>query len=334
MKQLFVAWIAFQRRPTSMEEYFNYDLTFLSLTFKNRLMRPLEYMIKACQTLLLLTQKRPDMLWIQLAPTPLIYIAHLYRLIFNRKTVIIADCHNSMYRSPWIDFPGALSLLNRCNLVLVHNSWVREQALRAGVKNDHLQVLETRPANLDCKTFKSQEETIPRPWILLPCSFDPDEPINFVIDAARQVPEITFVLTGKLARAQGIHDLIEIPANIKLVGFVPKEEFDRLLYAADIIMGLTKRDGVQLSVANEAVGVGKAMILSDTEILRELFYKGAIYVDSLDAKSIAQGCKEAIARKEELTKEAYQLREERNKRWISQAEKVKLIIRDLSSKDT
>lgn len=324
MKQLFVAW-TFMRRPESMQPHFGYDVSFLSFAFPNRYLRPLEYLLKGWKTLVLLLRERPQVVWIQVAPTPLLYAVQLYKTLFNRRLTIIADCHNSMFRAPWIRFPGALALLNLCDLVLVHNTWVYERATAIGVTAVRLHILETKPATLDCQVIQEQV-TFPKPWILLPCSFNADEPIDVVLSTARLIPEITFVVTGNTARAKGLHDLSNIPSNIKLVGFLPKTEFDMLLCATDAILGLTILDGVQLSVANEAVGTIKPMVLSNTELLKELFYKGAVYVDPLNPQSIAQGCKEVISRKIELTEEVSQLKIERNKRWLGQADKVDKIL--------
>ncbi|MCL1469339.1 glycosyltransferase [Argonema antarcticum] len=324
MKQLFVAW-TFMRRPESMQPHFNYELTFITFAFNKRYLRLLEYIIKAAKTLLLFVQKHPDVIWVQIAPTPLLYTAHLYKALFNRQVIIIADCHNSMFRAPWIKFPGALSLLNRCELVLPHNELVKEQAIELGVKSDRLCILETRPALLNPVNIEIKDN-FPHPWILFACSFNADEPIEVVLAAASLIPDITFIVTGKTARAEGMHDLSNAPPNLKLVGFLPKSEFDMLLCCTDAVLGLTTLEGVQLSVANEAVGTGKPMILSETKILKKLFYKGAVYVDSLNAESIAKGCREAISRKSELTAEVERLKEERNQRWLGQASKVDAIL--------
>ncbi len=320
MKQLFVAWVPFQRRSISMQSHFGYKLEFLSFSFKNRLLRPLEYIFKAWKTLMLFLHHQPQAIWVQLPPTPVLHVAHLYKVFFNHQVRIIADCHNATFRSPWISFPGTVALLNRCDLLLIHNDSVKEQAIVNGISCENLYVLEDPAAVVEDRII--HKELFTHPWILCPCSFNQDEPIQAIFDAARLAPEITFVLTGKTTRAKGIHDLNDIPSNVNLPGFLPKSEFDSLLWNADIILGLTKLDGIQLSVANEAVGAGKPMVLANTEILQKLFYKGAIYVDALESQSIAQGCKEALLKKDQLTKDVRELILERKKLWLAQASQI------------
>jgi len=304
-----------------MQPYFDYELEFISFAFKNRFSRPLEYLLKGWKTLMLFLRQHPEVIWVQLPPTPILYLAYLYKVLFNRQVILIADCHNATFRPPWIKLPGAITLLNRCHVVIVHNDWVEKQVLELGVSQERIYVLETRPALIDCDTVSCQSN-FPHPWILSPCSFNRDEPIEIIFTAACLVPEITFVLTGNANRAKGIHDLSQKPANVHLAGFLPKTEFDNLLCTTDAVLGLTTLDGIQLSVANEAVGAGKPMVISNTDLLKSLFYQGAIYVDSLEPKSIAQGCKQALSNKNELTKEVIQLQEARNQRWLNQADKL------------
>ena len=91
-------------------------------------------------------------------------------------------------------------------------------------------------------------------------------------------------------------------------------------------MGLTTRDDIQLSVANEAVGARKPMVISDTKLLRDLFYRGAVFVNPTDATAIRDGCSLALAQKQVLVQEVAQLSEERNRRWLEQAQRIEKLI--------
>jgi glycosyltransferase involved in cell wall biosynthesis len=94
-------------------------------------------------------------------------------------------------------------------------------------------------------------------------------------------------------------------------------------------LGLTKLEGIQLSVANEAMGAGKPMVLSNTELLQRLFYKGAVYVDCLNPQSISKGCQEALLKKNELAKEVSELRAERDQGWQEQVNQVAATLSDI-----
>jgi glycosyltransferase involved in cell wall biosynthesis len=323
-KQLFIAWVPFQRRSVTLKRYFGYELKFLTLSFKDRWLRPFEYVIKSIQTLIAFIASSPQVIWLQLPPTPLLYLGWLYKTLSWRKVQLIADCHNATFRSPWIRLPGVISLLNRCELVIVHNDWVADQAVKLGIFQDKLCVLEDPPAEIECDRFSTDSE-FTHPWFLFPCSFNQDEPIATVIETACLLPEYRFVLTGNPARAKGFHNLANLPENLKLTGFLPKEDFDRLLCQADVVLGLTKFEGIQLSVANEAIGVGKPMVLSNMKTLKQLFYKGSVFVDSSSSESLAKGCQEALSNYSNLAQDAQTLRAERSKVWLEQAKESTIL---------
>ncbi|MEN8445896.1 MAG: glycosyltransferase [Cyanobacteria bacterium J06555_13] len=249
--------------------------------------------------------------------------------MLNPDVNIIADCHNATFRNPWIALPGMVTLLNGCSLVLVHSEQVEQQAKDLGINQDLVCLLEDPPSVIEPASGAiAPQEPIPyrHPWALCPCSFNRDEPIGELIAAAALAPEITFVITGKPSRAKGIHDLSNLPKNVVLSGFLPLDRFDELLLSADVVLGLTKLDGIQLSAAVEAIGAGTPMVLSNTTLLKKLFYKGAIYVDSNAPESISQGVQQAISGHSTLTQAVVELREERQLAWLGQTSPVNLLL--------
>ena len=338
MTQLYLAWTRYIRRPVSMKDHFQYNLVFVSPLFDTRLLRPVNYFVNSIKSFWYCLRQRPTIIWIQLAPTVLLYVAFLYKKLIDPEVRIIADCHNSMFNARWLSFPWALQLLNSCDLVLTHNDVVLKTALSLNVDPSRLHRLETKPAQIDCRSAENAENTdqrspYQRPWVLYPCSFDVDEPVSAVFKAARLMPEITLVITGDVARGSGIHDLTSLPPNVRLLGFISRSDFDRHVCMADIVMGLTTRDDIQLSVANEAVGAGKPVVISDTKLLRNLFYKGTVYVNPTDPASISDGCQHALMNRDSLTAEVEQLRTEKIHRWLGQAEQIDARINSIAAEN-
>lgn len=329
-QQLFLAWVRFQRRAVTMQSYFDYDLYHINLSFKQKFLRPFEYVIKAWQSLGLMLRQRPEIIWVQMPPAPLLYLVFAYKGLFNPQVKLVADCHNAAFRAPWIKFPGVVSLLNRCDSVIVHNHTVALQARKLGISPHHTQVLLDRVQPLDSveksgSVFAevAQHLELNTPWFLIPCSFNADEPIAEILAAARQAPDLTFVLTGNPARAQGRHDLSGAPANIKFPGFLPEGQFNALVYNATAVVGLTKLDGIQLSVANEALGCDRPMVLANTSLLQQLFPKGAIYVDPMDPEDLVAGCRQAQAESDRLITEVIALKTERAEQWFASAAPIR-----------
>lgn len=328
MNQIYVAWTAFIRRPESMQKHFGYHLKFLPPPFKMYLLKPLGYLINSYKTFNLLLRTNPNVVWIQLAPPILLYVVFFYRLLFNRQFILISDCHNSMFRRHWLSFPFAIKLLNLSDLVIVHNNKIRDKALNVGIGENALHVLETRPANISTKVISSfkLDQPLPRPWIVMPCSFDNDEPIATTLEAARKIPNTSIIITGDTSRARRNHKIGTLPDNVVTTGFLSKSHYNSLLQEADAIMGLTLRDDIQLSVANEAVGIVKPMVISNSELLQSLFNKGAIFVNPKDAESIANGCTQVLQQKDRLIQGVHELRLERNSRWGLQAKHIENVI--------
>ncbi|MBA2359639.1 MAG: glycosyltransferase [Actinobacteria bacterium] len=318
---VFVVWRAYQGRVDAMQRSFEYDAFYYGRSFGSRLWRTAEYLLKGLATLGLLARRRPPVLWLQLPPTPLLYVGAVYKAV-SRDATLVADCHNSLFTRPWIRTPGLWRLLNQvADLALVHNEYVRAQAIALGLDAARCLVLETRPAT-PAPAQADADSAAPagarRPWVLFPAGFDADEPIEAFLSAARKVPDITFVVTGDARRARGGYDDDAVPQNVVLAGWVDVARYKAFVRTADLILGLTLVEGIQLSVANEAVGYGKALVLSDTQLLRALFSKGAVYVKP-DPDDIANGVRTALARRSELEMEAIELRAERVERWTKQA---------------
>lgn len=327
-KSYFIVWIKFQRRALTMQQFFNYNLIFIPTKIEKRRFKLLDYFYKATKSISLLISKSPQVLWVQVPPSPLINLTLLYKFM-NRKVLIIADCHNGLFGSKWGKYLKNGKYLNKFDLILVHNNVIRDIAIEMGVDVSKILILEDKPAYKTSNVLLDYQLPVKNKWILMPCSFAADEPLATVFEAAKKLPKVTIVISGDWKRNTGIHNLENLPDNILLTGYLSKNDYEALFLKADAVLGLTTEYHIQLSVANEATGFEKPMILSDTPLLRELFNRGAIYVDNFDSDSMADGILEALKNKETLTQNVMLLKEERNKRWHQQAQEVQKTISDL-----
>lgn len=322
MNNLFIAWIKFQRRAVSMQPYFQYKLKFFDNLFHDRKLKIIDYLYNSFRTLLYLIKAKPSIIWIQLPPTPLLYVALIYRFFF-RNTKIVADCHNGLFSNKWIPYLKGGKYLNKVDIIIVHNNVIKDIALKAGLLASKVNVLETKPAD-QVPDFSSDFDLgIVGPWVLMPCAFADDEPISVVFEAAKLIPDNKIVISGNTKRAEGRHDLSNPPDNVILTGYLSTKDYEALILKSSAILGLTTEKHIQLSVANEATGFEKPMILSNTALLKELFNKGAVFVDTMDSSSIAYGITSAISSLSELEDGVKQLKIERNIRWSSQADIIK-----------
>jgi hypothetical protein len=320
-KKIFIAWIPFQRRAVSMQPFFNYDLRFIKSPFKNKWLKPFDYLIKTIRTIVILIQKKPEIVWIQLPPTPLLHILLLYKKTLNRHLVLVMDCHNGVFWGKWRKYLSK-DKLNKGDIIIVHNSVIKEIAVDLGINVNKIVVLETRPATKNTEYIRKKEVLTERPRVLMPCSFNIDEPLNVVFEAARHIPEVDILISGPFEKGAKLFDFSKIPDNVKLLGYLPRDEYEFTFNQVEVVLGLTTEDHIQLSVANEAVGFEIPMVISDTKLLRELFNKGAIYVETLNSHSIADGIIKALDKCVTLKEEVNVLHKERIVRWETMAKSV------------
>lgn len=319
---LHLAWTAFQRRQVSMADLAGFECVFLPLPsgVKGRLGKAWQYARLFVQTVGLLRRRRPATVWFQLPQVPLMWAAMLYRLVFNRRARLVADCHNAMFRPPWSRVPFGLSAMGRCDLILVHNEAVLKVALDMGLPRDRTRVLEDVPPLVAMPTQLPAVPRLladrPRPWVLFPGSFSADEPVQELLDAARLLAGGVVVMTGRVANAaKHGHDLSQVPPNVVMPGFLSLDDFEALLMHCDVVLALTKFDGIQLSVCNEALGFGKPMVVSDTPLLRSMFGSAAVMADSSVPASLAHGIATATEQHQQLSARARLLSDKRRTEW-------------------
>jgi glycosyltransferase involved in cell wall biosynthesis len=310
-RHLYIAWVKYQRRPESMRSYVGYDLRHVPPPFEHRFAKPFGYLLQAIETFRLISRQAPDVVWVQSPPTFVLHVVFLRRALGRKRFKIVADCHNGAFQTAWARVPLTFWLLNRCDAVMAHNAEVGDLAREMGVSERVLSVVETRPAQFD---DRAQEPQGLRPSVLVPCSFNYDEPIDALIAAAREVPEADFFVTGRVRKAEAKGYTRDAPANLRFTDYLTAREYNELFLASSVVLGLTTVEGVQLSVANEAVGAGKAMVLSDTRILRDLFGHAALFAAN-EPPALAAALRRALADRETLEARSRELRASRETRW-------------------
>jgi hypothetical protein len=82
------------------------------------------------------------------------------------------------------------------------------------------------------------------------------------------------------------------------------------------VLALTKSEGIQLSVCNEALGFRKPMVVSDTAILRSMFGRGSVLVDPHHSpEALQKAIVVALESRDSLTRQAADLCECRILEW-------------------
>lgn len=327
-KDIYFAWIKFQRRAISMQSYFDYDCKHITSSFKHKYLKTLDYVTKSIKTLRILCKNKPKVIWIQLPPIFLLNLLLFYKKYFDKNVIIISDCHNGVFFGKWKKYFNA-NLINKSDIILVHNTVIRSIAINMGLNAERTLILEDKPADKRKNEDSAKQEKFTN-QVLMPCGFSKDEPLEVVFEAAKKIPEITLLISGPKERGITLFDYSKKPDNVHLVGYLSLKDYEMLFMQSDIILGLTTENHIQLSVANEAVGMEKPMVLSNTQLLCQLFDKGTVYVETLSADSIAKGIKSALQNINILEEEIKILKKERNEKWNYMASYIKEMIEKMS----
>lgn len=284
------------------------------------------YFLSFIKTVHVILKENPKVVAAQNPSIVLALIVILLKKILGFNVLI--DAHNS----------GLYPLEGRSAVMMFFSKMIQRYADLTLVTNESLRsVVESNGGNafiLPDKIPSAPEiDQIPlhgRVNIVFICTFGEDEPYTEVIKATGKLPDDVYIyFTGNF---KGKIDADSIPANVRMLGFVPDFEYWSLLSSADIIMDLTTREECLVCGAYEAIALSKPLILSDTKALKSYFNKGCIYVAS-NSDSIAQGIDKAIETSVEMSTDITELKQYLTIDWENRLISLKDVINSLGLKN-
>jgi glycosyltransferase involved in cell wall biosynthesis len=260
--------------------------------------------------------------FVQLPPTPLLYLVTIYRWLTGNN--FVADCHNAMVDGPWIKFPFARSLLSSTLLTIVHNDQIARLAeaknLYAHVVRDPLPVVK---ASYE-KDVLEKYDIYEKEYVLLPWNFAADEPLVEFAQAAQCLPDTRFVATWFAERLPE-HVKNIMPSNVVFTGFLPENEFDQIFAHSGVVLSLTVREGTQPSAASEAIAFEIPLVISDLHTTRELYGDVPVYVENTPQK-IAAGLRFALDNRQLVEEKMKELKRVVDTRLSEELNKVESIV--------
>jgi len=275
-------------------------------------------------TLRTLLAHRPDTLIVQCPSIILGVWVGLLRPVLRYR--LVADCHNGAVL-PWCYQFGLYRALVRfihrtADVCWVTNARLVEVVLKNGGRS---LVLPDRVPSLHSpvptNVAPGARVTETQPSIVFICSYASDEPYAAVIEAARTLGAgVEWEITGNMKRADP-HLVRNLPPQVRLTGYLSEPDYVALLAHADVLVDLTLMDDCLLCGAYEAVALGKPLVTSDTQALRDYFRQGAVYTKP-DAASIAAAVLDALTRRAALASEMEAFRPVLMQEWRLQRDLV------------
>lgn len=258
---------------------------------------------------------RPNAVIVMQPPVLSLACAYLHT---TRSTIIIGDLHTGTFRDPrwkW-SAPIVLAVLKKRGFAVVPNENLADLCRDAGVPVvvSHGYIT---PFDQSAHLVLPRNVRADRPFVLVPLAFAYDEPIDEILEAARQTPELTWVLTGKAPKSV----VASAPENVILTGYVSKEEYSGLRATATVVLAATTAEGTMQSAGYEALAAGSPLVTSPTKVLTDYFGDAALYA-AAEASSIAEQVSHAFGDCHTLANRMVDLRQ---KRIAEQDEAIQLI---------
>jgi glycosyltransferase involved in cell wall biosynthesis len=277
----------------------------------------LKYFGQACSTWRILLRERPHAVVVMSPPVFAALSVWFYCLL--RGTPFAIDAHTAAFLDRrWRRFQWLQRFLSTKAVVTL-------------VTNDHLAGL-VRDGGGESLIVPDVPVHFPRGAyhledafnIAVVCSFNPDEPVRQIAEAAALVPDVVFHVTGDSARWRDRPPAL--PPNIRLTGFLSVGEYGALLRGADAVMALTTRDHTMLRGAWEAVYQGTPIIVSDWALLKESFADGGVFVANTPP-SIASGINRLRSEYDSHRAGVQRLKARKTDRWRATRDKLRAMLR-------
>ncbi|MBI4787777.1 MAG: glycosyltransferase [Chloroflexi bacterium] len=298
---------------------------------------PFRYIYQAVETLRRLWRERPQVVFVQSPPSLAVLTVYLYCRMAGARYLI--DAHSAaLLQRVWMSPRWLHRLLLRSAITTM----VTNEHFQAQVEADggHAFLLPDVPSDFGVaanltpypspvgagsprpsyahqataqggETPPLQKRGVRQPYIAVVNTFQADEPLDEILAATRDLPEIEFYVTGKKQNARA--DVLALaPANVHFTDFLADEAYYALLSQADAVMCLTTRDHTMQRGACEALSLAKPIITSDTDVLKTYFDRGTVHVANR-SENIRQAILQIRADLACYQREIVELREDRRR---------------------
>jgi glycosyltransferase involved in cell wall biosynthesis len=266
-----------------------------------------KYIGQWIRTARILREERPDVVFVMTPPLVAALPAFWYASRHGKQVVL--DAHTAAFLHPrWRRLQWLQRwLCRRAATTLVHNEHLADHVRRTGA---HATLVPDVPVVFDAI------QPFQRPaafCVAAVCSFNADEPLAAIVEAARLLPDVRFFMTGN-PRHFPAALASSLPPNLTLTGFLSVPSYGGLIAGADAVLTLTTRDHTMLRGAYEAIYQGTPVIVSDWPLLRAAFDRGTVHVDNT-APAIAEAVRRIRDDRTAYRTAAAKLREQKLTRW-------------------
>lgn len=321
---LCIAWAPYAPRSQRLAAALGAEIhTVHFLAFQRPLVAPLKYLLQALVTTSLLWRKHPRVVIVQNPPIFAGMLVALYACL-TRNHYIIDSHTGALVGSKWQwSIPLHRWLSRHALATIVTNASLRERIVGGKQRSFRVLIVEDPPAEWSSVSPAPSQARAARQVVVI-ATYDSDEPIAAVLEAARHLPEVSFAITGDVHRLQPML-CAACPPNVRLTGWLNDADYGALLRAARVLVALTTRDHTTLCGAWEALYAGQPLVTSDWPVLRGAFPQGAVFTGA-SAHEITAAIHLALAQEDSLRAAMQTLAARKRQTWATSIVQLRQLI--------
>jgi len=320
-KLITIVWAPHEERTATFAKRLKSPLFNIHyLLYKRPFIAPLKYIAQWFKTWLVLFQQRPNIVYITNPPPVAALCVAVYGMV--SRTPFIMDTHSpTLFNKKWgWSVPLQRVLARRAYINIVDQT--RFKNLMESW-NARAIVLENPPKNIDTDRLKGKSSDGYFD-ITVVTIFASDEPIDIIVEAAKQLPDFRFYILGDKARAK--RSMVDnAPENVIFTGYLHKDDYWNRLNSSNAVMTLTTHAYSLLAGGQDGVAVNKPLMLSKQPTLTAYFTKGTVFVENT-VEGILEGVRQAKANEPRLIQEVIELGREQAKHWESNFQELLALI--------
>ena len=303
---LFIVWSPYSGRSEELARKLNAKIFFIHyFKFKRPIYSIPKYIFQLFATLKILIREKPKLIFVESPPIVAVLSVYLYSKVFAAKYFI--DAHSGLFVSwkwKWL-IPLQKQLSRKALVTIVTNTYMADIVNSWGAKYYVLPVTLPKFTKLNSVLSHEKQKTI-----IVINTFSDDEPLGVILEAAQQIQEIKFFITGDITKCPkwAVHNKSN---NVIFTNFLPKDKYIEAILNSDAVMVLTTRQNTMQMGAYEAVALERPILISNSELLVSTFNKGCVYVEN-NYSSIRTGIKEMFNNYDTYFQQITQLKLELN----------------------
>lgn len=305
-----IVWASHEARTASFADWLEAPLyNIYSFMRKGAWAAAFKYPINWVKTWYVLLKNRPKYVYFCDSPPVAGLCIYIYCLFMDTKYIM--DTHPpNLLGSKWgWTAPLQRFLARHAEMNVVDQEQFREMFASWGAK---VMTLENPPKNIpeEWLTPVDPNERVSFTYV---GTMGSDEPIGVLIEAAKQLPDVDFHITGNKDRAKP-EWVAEAGDNVHFTGYLLKDEFWGRLSRSHGIIALTEHTYSLQGAAMDGLYIDKPLILSEQPTLTRKFSKGAVFANNT-TEGMVQAVHDFLENKERLDSEIRELREETTLHW-------------------